>query len=157
MQDVEELIGELVRQSFPKIQGIRFAISLEASETGIAEMHLDRANKVASVSIDPMDLSQMNRDELVGCLAHELCHVERDWRRGWWTSVFDWLYWRFPAVLSWEERSVDREAVRRGYGPELLAILAYHDRNYVKYDRADGLTAEEIEREMAQSPSDRPA
>ena len=142
------MIGELVRQSFPKIQGIRFAISLAASETGIAEMHLDRANKVAFVWIDPVDLKQMSRDELVGCLAHELCHVERDCRRGWITPIFDWLYWSFPAVLSWEERSVDREAVRKGYGPELLAILDYHDRNYLKYDRTDGLTAEEIQREM---------
>jgi hypothetical protein len=146
--EVEAAIRELVRESFPKIQEIRFEISLAASETGIAEMHFDRANRVASVWIDPVDLKQMSRPELVGCLAHELCHVERDWRRAWMTPAFDWLYWSFPWMMSWEERSVDREAVRKGYGSELLAILAYHDRNYVKYDREDGLTADEIRCEM---------
>ena len=102
----------------------------------------------ARLWMDPIDLSRMSQEAVTGCLVHELCHIERDWRRGkvgaW---FFDPLYWSVPAILSWEERRVDLLAVRKGYGEHLLALHAYHDQHYAGYDNKDGLTVDEIRKQ----------
>ena len=146
---VEELVKSLIADSFPSLRDIRLVVALTESPDAIAEMEFSAKDRSAKLWVDRTDLSRMSRDALVGTLVHELCHVEADARRGllgrW---LYDPLYWRFPRVLSWEERRVDREVLRKGYGHHLLALSKYHNSHYAKYEYSDGLTEAELEAEV---------
>jgi hypothetical protein len=143
--DVVRLLRELVDRSFPRLRAIRFAVSVVDLDDCIAEVRFVLDKRLAYIWIDRTDLNRIDENALTGCLAHELCHVEADYKRGCLGKWFyDPLYWRVPCIKSWEERSVDRMAVRKGYGPQLIALHSYNDLYYESYAPKDGLTVQEL-------------
>ncbi|HEY1341223.1 MAG TPA: hypothetical protein VGF59_27120 [Bryobacteraceae bacterium] len=87
---------------------------------------------------------------LEGGLVHELEHADADRRLGRLRREADWRHYeacRWARIR--EERAVEADAIRMGYGPQLLAFVRYARRLGYSFSREDGLTEPEIRRAMA--------
>ena len=83
----------------------------------------------------------------MGCIAHELCHLEFDIQLSPAARIAnDKRYADSPEYRTQHEREVDLAVIEKGYGPELLSLQSYHDGIYESYGQPDGLTQEETRR-----------
>jgi hypothetical protein len=96
------------------------------------------------IAVSPL-LREAPRKALAGGIAHELAHVVRDHRLG--PLQRDWAFDRFASSRAYrfrEERATDRRAAERGYGPHLLALVAFARRVGIRFERENGLLTNEI-------------
>ena len=145
MLDLDSIINKVIQRSFPALQRVQISSRLVNADNFFAGIQW-RSNEPPSVllSFSAVDLEQMPEAAVVGCIVHELCHVEYDVA----VSVSDRVandtrYASSAQYRSAHEREIDTAVIAKGYGPELLAVQTYHDLHYEAYESSDGLTQEE--------------
>jgi hypothetical protein len=148
LHNVQAMVQAIVDRSFPELRNVEIACRLtETAEDFIAGINWSRTDPPTIViTFSAEDVNQMPEDALVGCIAHELCHAEYDVALS--PSVFaanDQRYGSDPEFRSAHEREIDLAVIKKGYGPELLALQMYHNQHYDPYQTSDGLTPEETQ------------
>lgn len=82
---------------------------------------------------------------LTGLVAHEVSHLLFLSRQSFITYLIQSLLSHFlQSRETQEERMVDREIIKRGFGREYYAFLKYHDKRYEDITKQDGLTRKEV-------------
>jgi hypothetical protein len=148
--NVIALAERMISTAFPALRGMTFKLEIIDTDEYVMAMRLER--KVIHLEVSQEDLARMEPDEVIGVLAHELCHAEEDYRHGpLLENLFSWLCERIPRLETRMERRIDNAVIRKGYGNELLAFQRYHDEYYEAYDETDGLTVKQIEQALRRS------
>src|SRR5689334_7951451 len=89
------------------------------------------------------------RRVLEGGLAHELAHIVHDLRRKPFQRARAYEYYRrIRAYRIHDERGTDVEVIRRGYGPQLLALMLWARTRGYTSAREHGLLLAEIYRRL---------
>jgi hypothetical protein len=148
--DLDSIIYKVIQQSFPTLQGVLISSRLVDADNFLAGIQW-QSNQPPSVllSFSAVDLEQMPQEALVGCIVHELCHVEYDVALSGSDRVAnDVRYAASAEYRSAHEREIDMAVIEKGYGPELLALQSYHDLHYEAYESSDGLTQQETRKLM---------
>ena len=119
--NVIALAESMISSSFPALRGMTLKLEIIDTDEYVMAMRLE--GKVIHLDVSQEDLARMEPDEVIGVLAHELCHAEEDWRQGpFLESLFSWLSERIPSLKTRMERRIDSAVIRKGYGKELLAF-----------------------------------
>jgi hypothetical protein len=112
----------LIRRGFPELAGRDFRIQF--GDYG-DWMWYDLAAGAFVIGVDN-SLRATPRRVLEGGFAHELAHIVRDLRLGpFQRSLAYGRYDRLRAYRIRDERGTDLEAIRRGYGRQLLALMLW--------------------------------
>lgn len=156
---LDNLTRSIIARSFPSLVTVKLKITLVASDKYIASnghcLRLSfplRLSRVADIRFSASDISWMNPDALVGCIVHELVHLERETSY----TLRKFIAKRFWYLMSGVERRVDEwrndhAVMDKGYASELLALHCYHD---LKYGESDPwITKEEIKKRASHEPA----
>ncbi len=146
--DLNATIREIVHRSFPALGNLSISCRVtETAEDFLAGIQWNRTDPPSVViTFSATDIAQMSDDALVGCIVHELCHAEFDAALS--PDVFaanNQQYAADPEFRTSHEREIDVAVIKKGYGPELLALQTYHNHHYEPYQPSDGLTPEETQ------------
>jgi hypothetical protein len=141
---IQRLVEILVKQSFPSLKNLKIELELNSSEDYLATATLFSSKK-ARIRVCRHDIRNMNSDSTVGCIAHELCHLEDSLAKNFFfRAIDDLLYTHNQKWQTMVERRIDTKVIEKGFGKELLALLTYHDQHFKSYNAGDGLTKTEI-------------
>jgi hypothetical protein len=92
-------------------------------------------------------LRPARRQVLEGGIAHELCHIEADFRMGPFQRELAWRrYVASPWCRMREERATERRVIELGYGGSLLAFVRFARSLGYTFTREHGLLEPEIRR-----------
>ncbi len=143
LTDLVELKDQIVREAFPELSEVKIELHFEKSDDelmGYGELR----GRGYYIDVDKV----MRKAPLLaveGGLAHELAHILVDFKMDPISRFFDQLsYERDKEYQTNDERKTDLLVVERGYGPQLLRYVRFHDKRYKHYAEEDGLTAKEL-------------
>lgn len=125
----QRIVDELIGKSFSELEGqtVKF---FELKVTGLYGLYVPFFDKVGVNRL----CRDFSKKEIIGILAHELCHAETARRDGFWRTLFLFVrYWIFPWVRKSEEDKIDKMAVRRGYVRELVLVAKRLEREFPDY------------------------
>ena len=142
ISDVDALFERLRSISFGSLSALNISLELVDLEEDIGAVVYGPNADTFTVQLDRRNVSAMSEDAVIGCLAHELCHIDKDTEGG--SALGDLPNKLSSGLVTEDEREVDRMVIAKGYGPHLLAFQIYHDENYEPYNACDGLTRDEI-------------
>lgn len=147
---VHELVVRIIRDAFPSL--LRFQILVrptDGSTNRNQELEMAGVNPPCMGATDILvrfcadDFRQMTQDEQIGCLAHELAHVEDFVGRKY--PTLSLLHHAFSARQRLKNELIaDRILKARGFGEQMAAFLDYAKRAYPDGTRVGGLSAEEL-------------
>jgi hypothetical protein len=90
-------------------------------------------------------LREAPRRVLEGGLAHELCHIEADFRLHGHQRDLAWRRYRESRWCRMrEERATEERVIELGYGPHLLALTHFAHRLGYSFSRENGLLYAEV-------------
>jgi hypothetical protein len=146
----DRILRILIRRSFPELRRSRIRL-----QTGDYDcwMYYEPAGRREFILGVDRSLESAPRRVLEGGFAHELAHIARDIRYS--PSQLERAAARYAASAAWrarDERNTDLEAIRRGCGLQLLALMRWgRVRGYTSV-REQGLLLSEVHRLLAQAP-----
>ena len=112
----------VIRRGFPELAGLRFQIRFGDYDEW---MWCDQVGNLWVIGIDK-SLGAAPRRVLEGGFAHELAHIVRDLRwRPFQRSLAYEHYRTHRTYRIRDEQRTDLEAMRRGYGRQLLAFMLW--------------------------------
>ncbi len=140
MTDKLEVIRDgIIRKAFPEL--INEDIQIEYKELRDACLEYGKfTSEGFHIEVDE-SLRTAPVDVINGGIAHELCHIMADKKRG----LSEWLLRKSVRYRMLDERDTDLRTIIRGYGRELLAFLRYAETKGYPYYKEDGLSIREIE------------
>jgi hypothetical protein len=142
---IQSYIEELVNNGFNELNDLKITSSYMDSFDAYAEYSMIGREEY-HISLDKK-LEKAKPEVIKGVLAHELAHILDDECLGTLASdLRDIMYFFNPKIRTYIERKTDMAVLKRGYGPELLAFVKYHDKRRKKYTFEDGLTKKEIKK-----------
>jgi hypothetical protein len=136
----------LIRRHFPELRRVR--IALQAGDYD-CWMYYEPAGRRSFILGVDRSLEGAPRRVLEGGFAHELAHITRDIRYS--PFQLDRAFGRYQRSLAWsirDERNTDLEAIRRGCGPQLLALMRYGRARGYPSCREQGLLIGEVRRRL---------
>lgn len=142
---LQSILERLVGQSFPRLRRVGLTILWGGEEDLLfysveGNRHLIRVNE---------RLRRATRHALEGGIVHELCHIDADMRLSRYQRQIAWeRYMNSRWCRMREERATELEAVRLGYGNQLLALIRYARGLGWSFSREHGLLYAEIVRAM---------
>lgn len=139
MHDLNQIIAEIVPQAFPELAGKK--IELEYVRLDDASFDCVSYREHYWIRVDK-DMASAPRRVLVGGLAHELCHFILNKKETVWQALKYKLSKSYRIIV---ERNTDLETIKRGFGPQLLALARYNETQNDGYDAESGLSAAELE------------
>ena len=144
-RSLDAILRRMVALSFPELKRLRIAIQFGELDPDACFFYcLDAGRYRITVS---NGLGRAPRRVLEGGIAHELSHILRDSRLGpWQRDLAFGRYVRSSAYRMRDERGTDLRQIGRGYGPQLLAFLAYAKALGFRFTREHGLLRSEISR-----------
>jgi predicted SprT family Zn-dependent metalloprotease len=132
--EIRQLIKEVKKKYFRTLivfvvftKKRSYYMAAKAIPLGIGILFVDRSCK------------KMPSKAIIGILVHEFCHLKKD--RYWF-----WNHTQNAVSKQEDERLIDMEVIKLGYGENLLAFHKWHNKKYKRYTKKDGLTASQIER-----------
>ena len=137
-EDLKSILDELLVSAFPDLRMHDITIEFKKTSDGMIEMGR-LTDEGYYVEVDK-PLRKASRVELMGGIAHELCHIVRDAKE---TFVEKLLYRFSRRYREAIERDIDLEVILRGYGRHLLAFSLLAGKKWNRY-REDGLAPREI-------------
>ena len=143
---IDFILRKVIRRGFPELVRKKFVLSVGDYDDW---MFYEPAGEGRGSYVIGVDKSLVGapRRVIAGCFAHELAHIVRDSRMGRCRLNRAWsLYFSSAAFRIRDERETDREAIVRGYGPELRALMLFGRARGYRWDREDGLTLPEVHR-----------
>jgi hypothetical protein len=118
----DAILRILIRRGFPELAGRHFLIRFGDSDDW---MSYHRSGDAFIIGVDN-SLRAAPRRVLEGGFAHELAHIVRDLRfRPYQRALACGKYLAHRAYRIRDEQDTDREAIRRGYGRHLLALMLW--------------------------------
>ena len=133
----------LIRRGFPELAGKRFRIQSDEYDDW---MWYDLCGDAFVIGADN-SFRTAPRRVLEGGLAHELAHIVRDRRFGpFQRSLAYARYGLLPSFRVRDEQDTDREAIRRGYGRQLLALMLWARARGYTSGREHGLLLDQVTR-----------
>ena len=133
----------LIRRGFPELAGRHFEIRFGDSDDW---MWYDLSRRAFVIGVDT-SLASAPRRVLEGGFAHELAHIVRDLRLRPFQRALAYRRYRLHrGYRIRDERDTDLEAIRRGYGRQLLALMLWGRTRGYTSTREHGLLLAEIYR-----------
>src|SRR5690348_11868219 len=123
----QRILRTVIRRGFPELRIIKIALQFGVYDCWMFYEPLGRRRFLLGVD---ESLAGAPRRVLEGGFAHELAHIVRDTAYS--PVQLELAFERYRTSLAWrirEERHADLEAIRRGFGPQLLALMAYARRH----------------------------
>jgi hypothetical protein len=160
-QQITALMAAVIARSFPALAKTKIKVTLVRNDGYIASsghrllLHLPfRWERAADIRFDAVDIAAMSPAALVGCIVHELVHIERDMS----CTAFVCLQRRLWYLMSKVQRRVDEwvndyTVMEKGYSAELLALHTYHDKTYGDDGQFSWITKEEIKQRADSEPA----
>ncbi|HZS56593.1 MAG TPA: hypothetical protein VFA65_19465 [Bryobacteraceae bacterium] len=140
--EINTLFGELRSAAFNSLAALDIRLSFIDTEEDLGAVVYGAKGDSFVIQLSRADITAMSKDALIGCLAHELAHIEKDTEGG--SGISELARNFVPSMTANDEREVDRMVIAKGYGRQLLALQTYHDEHYEPYNASDGLTRDEI-------------
>ena len=142
-----DILRSVIRRSFPRLRLRPILISWGA-EGELLHYRVGRDHYVIGVN---NCLQKAPRRVLEGGIAHELCHIDADLKKG---PHQRELAWSRYVESRWcrmrEERATEWRVIELGYGSHLLALIRFaHGLGY-SFSRENGLLYAEVHRAMVQ-------
>ena len=139
----DAILRILVRRGFPELAGKRFQIRFGDYDDW---MWYDFCGDAFLIGVDN-SLCPAPRHVLEGGFAHELAHFVRDLRLRPLQRALAYEHYRSQrAYRIRDEQATDREAIRRGYGRQLLALMLWGRTRGYTSGREHGLLLAEVHR-----------
>lgn len=142
-QEITTRVEDLIHTDFSFLRSYALSVRVDRNCDYVTAVSINHRKLI--VWLDKDDFQKMNARALTGALVHELCHTERDLKKG---PIYRFaeaaLSLVLPPITARDERATDELVIAKGYGRELLAFQKYHDRHYEPYTEQDGLTRKEI-------------
>lgn len=137
----DAILRTLLRRGFPELAGREFEIRFGNFDDW---MWYDISGSVFVIGVDN-SLRPAPRRVVEGGFAHELAHIARDLRMGPWQRTLAYeRYRRSCAYRIRDEAQTDREAIRRGYGRQLLALMLWGRARGYTSGREHGLLLHQV-------------
>jgi len=123
----ERIINRL-KKDFPAVEKVKLEVKIKPLKLGSMRIVRHLFNKYIII-IDPEMYPDANEKEIMGGLAHELCHLEHDNK----ISFFKYLVYLGYYLISKRfmvktEIENDINTIKKGYGNELIANRSYRER-----------------------------
>lgn len=123
MRNLEPIKKRVIRKGFPELR--KHSIEINYTDIGsFMEIWWYGKNSFEIRTNEKID--EATPQAIEGCIAHELSHIIYDNR---WTNLGNridaFLYSKFNFYRTMTERAVDRIAVERGYGSQLLEFVEW--------------------------------
>jgi hypothetical protein len=132
---------KLIARSFPRLKPLQLTISW-GTDDGLLCYIAKNGNPLILVH---EYLRRATKHVLAGGIAHELCHIDADFRLAPYQRELAWTRYN---TLRWcrirEERATDLRVIQLGYGPNLLAFVRFARRLGYTFQREHGLLYAEI-------------
>jgi hypothetical protein len=143
---IDAILRQVIRRGFPELARMHIAMTIGEFEDWMFYEPTGPGGRSFVIGVDT-SLLDVSRRVIAGGFAHELAHILRDSRIGRYRLERAWpLYFTSQAFRIRDERETDREAIARGYGPELLALMLFGRARGYLWSREDGLTVPEVHR-----------
>jgi len=142
----DRILRILMRRRFPELRSIRIALQFGDYDCWMYYQPAGRRSFILGVD---RSLESAPRRVLEGGFAHELAHIARDTRYS--PCQLERAFARYRTSETWsirEERNTDLEAIRRGCGPQLLALMQYARARGYTCCREHGLLPAEVHRRL---------
>ncbi len=115
------IIDKLIDESFPSLKGKKIYLSYFSRKKysggvfwALPFLRLLFINKER----------KFNDKQLIGLLVHELCHLERSQKTGWFkTSFMGLFYWVSSKYRKKEEEEAEKLTIEKGYAKEYYALV----------------------------------
>jgi hypothetical protein len=143
MMRPDPILRIVIRRGFPELAGRHFLIRFGDYDDW---MWYDLSGCAFVIGVDN-SLAGAPRRVLEGGFAHELAHIVRDLR--WRPFQRSLAYQRYEARRAYrirDEQDTDREAIRRGYGRQLLALMLWGRAHGYTSGREHGLLLADVYR-----------
>jgi hypothetical protein len=142
----ERILRSVIHRGFPELYGSKIALRFGDYDCWMYYEPVGRRSFLLGVD---HALEGAPRRVIEGGFAHELAHILRDSRLSRWQ--LELAFSRYLSSRAWrihEERNADLEAIRRGYGRELLALMRYARTLGYTFCREQGLLLPEVRRRL---------
>ena len=140
----QSILRTVIRRGFPELRAIKIALQFGVYDCWMFYEPAGRRQFLLGVDVS---LASAPRRILEGGFAHELAHIVRD--NAYSAGQLELAFERYRTSLAWrirEEREADLEAIRRGFGPQLLALMGYARRRGYVSCREHGMLPGEVYR-----------
>lgn len=144
----------LIKTAFPELERITITFQYQRSDDFFMQCGPTERKGTYGIDVDSA-MRKAPDDAFIGCLAHEFCHIVEFERFGAIMDIEHVLYEKSEFYLKVAERRVDRMAVRRGFGLEMIALMNY-EQTIIPESEEQGLNREEILAMMALLPAKYP-
>jgi hypothetical protein len=149
VHSLDSIMRQVIRRGFPELSRMRIGVVIGEYDDWMYYEPVGEGRRSFLIGVDTSLLDAPKR-AIAGCFAHELAHILRESRMGRRRLGRAWeLYFSSPRFRRRDERATDREAVARGYGRELLALMVFGRRRRYRWDREDGLTFPEVHKMLS--------
>lgn len=129
IEKYNKIVKELIRKSFPELKNLSIRLKVEKLKRG--SMRATRLYGGWLIIIDPEKYSDAKNEEIVGAMAHELCHFEDYLKKSWIKYFFWYLHYKLSNKFRRKvEIKTDIETIKRGYGKELAENRGYMIKKY---------------------------
>lgn len=143
---IHSILRQVIRRGFPELARMTIVLSIGEHADWMSYEAVGEGCRSFIIGVD-VSLVSASRRVIAGGLAHELAHIVRDSRmRRWQRDRAYSLYLTSQAFRTRDERETDREAIARGYRPELLELMLFGRARGYLWGQEDGLTLPEVHR-----------
>lgn len=143
MNNLQEILNSVKSNGFSDLHVV---ISVEYVKSKDAYFSYERNERKYHIEADKK-MKKAPLEVVEGGLAHELAHIERDSKLGFFERREDIRKYNDSAEYRKEdERETDMLVIQKGYGKQLLEFIKYHNKRRRKYKKKDGLTKKEIKK-----------
>jgi hypothetical protein len=148
----KKIINRL-RKDFPVLEKVNLEIKIKKLNMGSMRIERHLFNKY-SITIGLGGYDDATDEELMGSLAHELCHLEDFEKVSYLSYLFNLVkYLLSKKVMVKSEIKNDMKTIRKGYGRELAASRLYREKKNpsnrdIEKNKRPFMLSEEIKQEM---------
>lgn len=136
----QKIVDDLIVKGFPELA----KKDIRAFELKITKLYGTYIPFFEKVGVN-RSCRNFSKKEIIGILAHELCHAEFAKRDGFLKSFFLYIkYWIFSSVRKEEEDRADKMTIRRGYARELILSTKRLEEEYPKYKDKTYMSSKKI-------------
>lgn len=140
--NIKSLLDEIITMSFPELIGDD--IQIKWAELGDALLEMGKMTSEGYFIEVDKELKG-SKDELIGGLVHELCHIVSDKKMSRISSLKDRiLYKASKRYKTLDERNTDLDVLVRGYSFQLLKFLEFSQKKGFDHYKEDGLSIREV-------------
>jgi len=137
--NLQEITSLIVLKAFPDLLQERIHTEYALLEDSFFEYGILGKDYFIEVK---KSLETVDDQIVIGGIAHELCHIARDKKKGFFDSF---LYKHNKYYRYMDERQTDLDVVLRGYGKNLMAFLKFRETQTLSYEN-EGITLIELEK-----------